>query len=291
MDTQWIINAIADASIYLLVAVGFGLVYRTVHFFDFSFAALLCVAPYAALGFQSIAGVKVVPAIICGTLATAITAVLLEICFFSRLRFRNASKSTSLLVSLGLFLVIRNLIASIWGDQALLLQQTDAKIGYAVLGGRMTALQMWTVFSAITIAAGVGMLLARSRLGRCIKAVGDDCGLAKVFGISEPWVIGSAYAISAISVSVAGLSLALDVGTTPNLGFRPFLFAVVAVILAGSFSVWRIVIASVLVATVQNFLLWRLGAQWQEGGIFGIFLIILVARSFNKKQLSNLKNS
>lgn len=291
METQWIINAIANASIYLLVAVGFGLVYRTVHFFDFSFAALVCVAPYAALGFQSIAGVNTIPSIICGTLTTAIISVLLEICFFARLRFRNAAKSTSLLVSLGLFLVMRNLIASIWGDQALLLQQTDAKIGYAVLGGRMTALQIWTIFSAIIIAVGVGALLARTRLGRCIKAVGDDCGLAKVFGISEAWVIGGVYAIGAISVSVAGLTLALDVGTTPNLGFRPFLFAVVAVILADSFNVWRIVIASVLVATVQNSLFWLLGAQWQEGGIFGIFLIVLVARSLNKQRFSSLKNN
>lgn len=289
METQWIINAAADASIYLLLAIGFALVLRTVHFFDFSFAALICTAPYAGLAWQNLVGANVGATIFCSTLTTVALALVLDLCAFAPLRARNASQTAPLLVSLGLLLALRNVLAAIWGDEARLLQAQNVVTGLSFLGGRITTLQIWTILAAVLLGTAIGALLKISKLGLCIRAVGDDLGLATSFGVSRPLAIGSVYVIAAITAAVAGLSLALDVGTTPTLGFRPFLFGVVAVILARTFSVLRLVAASVFVAFIQNAILSRIGPQWQEGGIFAIFLVVVVTRSFSKERLGQVE--
>ena len=289
MDTQWVINALAEGSLYLLIGLGFGLVYRTVRFFDFSFAALLCIAPYSFVACERITSGGAVIAGVCCVFTTVVAAGSFETVCFAPLRRQDVSPTTPLLVSLGLFLITQNCVSAIFGDQAILPIRGNPREGLLVLGGRITIPQLCTIVAAGIGAVCVGLLINRTKVGRCIRSVGDDRILAKVVGVSEAKVVFVVMALAAISASAAGLSIAFDVGMTPNVGFRPFLMAVVAVIMAGSFSIGKIATASYFVAAVQHFAGWRLGTQWQEAVIFAVFVAVVVVRSKSNRWKSHLE--
>ena len=281
MNGQWFINSVSDGSIYFLVALGFAFIYRTARFFDFSFAALLAVAPYAVISWREHGGLPAILAALLGVLSTTVIAVLVDLFLFGRLRKHAASNGTMLLVSLGVFLVLRNTLSAIWSDEAIVLGgQSDPT--YPMLGGRITEVQTISIIIAVLAGVGATVTLRTTLLGRWVNAIASDPELAQAVGIPVSRVLGVLYGAAAIATGIAGVLLARDVGLTPNLGFRPFLFAVVAVVLAGSFASLRVAFGCFLVAVVQNYVLWKLGPAWQEGLIFLVFLVVVIARSIRK---------
>jgi len=75
---QLIFNGIVNAAIYSLLAVGFGLVYRSLRFFYIAFGAVYIVASYAVFALANMAGLPLFVSIMLGVLIGAIAGVLMD---------------------------------------------------------------------------------------------------------------------------------------------------------------------------------------------------------------------
>jgi len=127
-------------------------------------------------------------------------------------------------------------------------------------------------------------LINRTDLGRCIRAIGSDRTLAKVVGVQESRTLQIVVMIASLFTSAAGLLIAFDTGVTPRSGFRPFLMAVVVVVLARTFSIAKLATASLSVAALQHIIGWTLGSLWQDSIVFALFVLLVVLRSGNNRQ-------
>jgi ribose transport system permease protein len=138
---------------------------------------------------------------------------------------------SSVPVTLAGFLIIwglANIVAG--GEQA---ASSNYAPGEKLLG---VVLSIFTFASLLVIGVTIviHLLLAYTRLGRDLRAVGGDRRASAISGIRVPWVIVGTFAAAGLIAALGGALEALSYSTAnPNVSFNPLVVAVIAAIIGG----------------------------------------------------------
>lgn len=116
MLTQLVSNLIIAFSSILLFAIGFSIIYRIVKFFHFAHAVMITSGAYFAFLFIQIWGWSFYIAIPTAIILSLLLGVAIEFFIYKPLRKRGSSAIVLLLASLGIYIVLQNLISLFFGD-------------------------------------------------------------------------------------------------------------------------------------------------------------------------------
>lgn len=275
---QLVANAVIAAGAYVLSGVGFAVIYRTTRFFHFAHAAVISVAAYLGYACISKLGMHVITTSVVCIVSSTVLGCAVDFAVYRPLRARQAGPLVLLLASLGVYVAMHNCLALFFGDDLKSVRISEVREGFMVAGARLTAIQMAMLVTAFTAVLGLSLFLARTRLGRRLRAVASDAALAEATGVPVNQSILLAFAVGSALGGCGGLLLALDNGVTPNMGLNSLLMGVVAVIVGGTKRAAGIAFGALLVAVTQQFAAWHLGAQWQDCAAFMVLVAFLLIR-------------
>ncbi|NHQ59668.1 branched-chain amino acid ABC transporter permease [Chlorobium sp. BLA1] len=278
MLVQVFLNGLVAASIYALVALGFGLVLRVCRFYHFAHAAVFVWGAYFVFLLKVQLKLPLLFGIVIGVLLATILGCLMEIMIYRSLRRRHSSSLVVLIASLGIYVVLQNIISMAFGDGAKVIQQRSFEEGMDLFGARITHIRMLSVGLSVLLLIGVAALLKWSKVGRAMRAVGSDPTLASISGIDSESIVLFTFALASALAGVAGILVALDVDMTPTMGLQALMMGLVVVIIGGIKSIPGIAFAALILGLVQNFAAWHIGSQWQDAIAFIILLAILLVR-------------
>lgn len=273
-------NIIVSASAILLVALGFSLIYTTTRFFHFAHGAVYASGAYLAFLLVSRAHLPLAYAILPAVILTALLGCAMEWAIYRPLRRKGTSAIILLISSLGMYVVVQNLISMVFGDDTKTIRTGAVREGIAVLGARITTIQIVTFCVALVLLAGTLALVKRTKIGKQIRAVASDHTLAGISGIDSDRVVLCTFAIGSALAGVAGILVALDVDMTPTMGMNALLMAVVAVVIGGIGSIPGLALSALLLSTIQQMGAWVLGSQWQDPLALFLLLLFLVIRPY-----------
>jgi len=130
---------------------------------------------------------------------------------------------------------------------------------------------------AVVLLGGLHFFLARTPIGRAIRAVAEDADTAELVGINSRAVYGLAAGIAVATVGVAGALLAMRATFDPYSGPMQLIFAFEAVVIGGIGSLWGTLAGGIVLGIAQN-----ICAQFHpQGFLLGghlVFLAILGGR-------------
>ncbi len=275
---QLVINIVYSACTIFLVAISFSLIFSTVRFFHFAHAAIITFAAYASYALSAGASAPLPISIVIGLLASSGLGLCLERVVYRPMRNSGASLLILLLASLGLYIVLQNTIALLFGNDTKMIRGPDIAPTVSIFGARLTDVQIAAIATAVAILLAKLYLVDKSRVGLSLRAVAADPELANVSGIKFDWAMGVAFLLGSFLAGVAGVFRALDVGMTPTMGLPMLLLGVVAVVLGGVGKTLGVAIASVLLAFFQQLASWKLGTHWEEAAAFLLLLAFLLWR-------------
>ena len=278
MFWQLIANGLIAGSIYILVALGFSIVYRTVLFIHFAHGVIFTTGAYCTFLFLQWFGMPLWVSIVLGILGGAGLGCLIEIGVYRPLRKRGSSGLVLLLASLGMYILLQNVISMIFGDQTRSIRTSDVQEGLLVLGARITPIQIITIGTSVTLILALSAFLKMTKIGKAMRAVANDPELANLSGIHSNRVILWAFAIGSALAGLAGILVALDVDMTPTMGMNALMMGVVAVIIGGVRSIPGIALGALLLATAQHLGAWYIGSAWQEAIAFVVLVAFLLFR-------------
>jgi branched-chain amino acid transport system permease protein len=179
-----------------------------------------------------------------------------------------------MVASLGLFLVIENVIALMFGDQALrfpIARARAVRITIAMLTptqiGAMIAVATFTALSAAVL---------KTRMGVGLRAVAADAELATTSGIDRKKIDMVATVMATLPAAVAGILWAYDNDLNITMGFRLLLFGLTASVVGGSRWGTSALVGGLTVGVVQYTSIWRIGTEWQDSIVFGLLVIGLI---------------
>src|SRR3989339_836026 len=276
MYNQIIVNTLFSATIFLNVAVGFILIYKISRFFHFAHAVIITSGAYFAFLFFKILGWSYYTAIPIAIIAACLIGCMTEWIIYKPLRKKDSSAIVLLLASLGIYIVLQNLISLFFGDETKFIRTWEVREGIEIAGAYVTPVQIVIIATSIAIVILVSGYLMLAKTGKAMRAVASDSELSKLSGIKSDRIILISFAIGSALAGIAGILVALDVDMTPTMGMNMLLMGVVAMIIGGVGSIWGIVLGSLLLATAQNLAVWYISSQWMDAEPFGILLLFLL---------------
>lgn len=285
--TQIVLNVTLSTVIYLLISVSFILPYKCLYFFHVAHALSLTLATYMVYTVSVLWGVSLWLAV-----PLAIAVVILLMLGISQWVYRPLKRQgleswQMMIASLGLYVVLQNVISMIWGDSTLSFRTWEIKVGHEFMGAYITDVQIITIVSSVILLLLSHLFMQRTHIGRQIKAVASNPELSSVLGISETKAIAWSVGIGTGLAACTGILIAADIDMTPTMGFNWLLYGVVAMIIGGMGRMRYLLLGALLLATAQHLSAYYIDSKWMNATAYVILIVFLYFRpyGFSGKQL------
>jgi branched-chain amino acid transport system permease protein len=190
---------------------------------------------------------------------------------------KAASNGIHLISSLGIYIIVVQAIAIIWGNDTKVLRQgIDSTINFGETTLGLTQIS-GAIISIVALAAFY-LWLYFSNLGLQFRALADNPNELALRGYNIHHIRLIAFGVSGLLASISSLVTAWDVGFDPHGGLVALLVAIVASIIGGRQSFWGAALGGIMLGVVRAQIVWFLSSQWQEALTFLILAIFLLLR-------------
>lgn len=206
------ITGLATAAILAVAASGLVLTYTTTGIFNFAHGAVGMLGAFAywqlrfGWGWSAPLALVVVLGILAPLLGVVVERVVMRGLY-------DAPETARVVVSIGLLAALLGLGLWLWpSDQARPFPRFWGNAHVSVLGVNLTWHDVAAFVTAVGLAAGLRVLLYRSRAGLAMRAAVDDRALAMLNGARPHRSAMLAWAVGCTSAAVAGILVAPSVG-------------------------------------------------------------------------------
>lgn len=275
---QFLSNAVVMGALYGLLGLSFGLIYSTTQILHFAHGGVYVAASYLFFIFYAAADLPLLPAAALAILLAGLVGVLTMRGLYEPLLARRASGLTVMIASLGIFTVIENVIVLLFTNDSRVVAKGGVTEGVRLGPVVVTLLQFAIIVVAIVVLALVYLMLTRSGLGRALRGMSDDSGMAEIVGIDVRRLRYVVFGLGSMVAAVVAVLVALDVGLRPTIGLQAVLIAAIAVIVGGVGPLFAGVIGGFIIGFVQNFGILYVAAKWQNLITFGVLVVMLLFR-------------
>jgi branched-subunit amino acid ABC-type transport system permease component len=280
---QLVANGLVTGSVISIAAVGVSLVYGILRIVNFAHGDYLVFGAYVALAVNVGWDGHIVVAAAAAVAVTALLATGLEFALWRPLRRKGAGLFSLFIAAIGLALVLRHVIFLV-GEARPRRYDVDVFQVYDVAGVRLSQSQLIAIAIAFVAIVLVGLMLARTGLGKAMRALADDRSLAAVAGIDVDRTVVLTWIVAGGLAGIAGLLQALILNAfTPNFGFALLLPIFAAVVLGGIGSAYGALVGGVALGLVMEVSTWSALAGGAPGVYkpvvaFGVLVFVLLLR-------------
>jgi branched-chain amino acid transport system permease protein len=121
--------------------------------------------------------------------------------------------------------------------------------------------------------------IARSRLGKAMRATAQDPDAARLMGINVNTTISMTFLLGGMLAGAAGLiNLLYQTSVWYFQGFTAGLIAFTAAVMGGIGNLKGAVLGGIIIGCIQQLADNRIGAQWTTAVVFGYLVLIMVFR-------------
>ena len=282
---QFLVAGVAVGTLYALVALGFVIIYKATGIINFAQGALALVGAYLTYNAMHTWGLPFYAAVALAVVACGVLGLLIERLILSRMVGQPVF--AVIMITIGLSIVIEQVIIMIWGASNLALADPwgldTRKVGEITVADSDLA----RIVAAAVLLLAFFTFFRFSVLGVAMRATASDQEAALAQGISVRRIVGVTWAVAAAIATIAGVLLASGGrGVEPSLAIIA-LVAFPAVILGGLDSPGGAVIGGVIIGIVEVMtsaysqkLPEFLGANFQRVTPYVVLVLILLIRPY-----------
>lgn len=274
---QLIANGVITGSLFAVLACSFGLVYRSMRLFHIAHAGLFVVAAYVFFIFREWAHWPVWLAMFASVVAASGLGWMVEKWFYGRFFLRAAGSGAVMVASMGLFIVIENAVALIFGNETQVISR-ESTPRHSLGPIALEQIQLVQFLTASMVLVGFSWAARRLRTFKAIWAMGDEPGLVPVLGMPIMRYRSIVFMLSGAMGAVAACLIGWDTGIHPQMGISYLLIAAVAVLVGGTDRYAGWILGGFILALLQSFVTWRVSAIWVDLFTFSILIGVLTFR-------------
>jgi branched-chain amino acid transport system permease protein len=284
---QQLINGLTLGSIYGLIAIGYTMVYGIIGMINFAHGDIFMVGAFLALiAFLLLValGVTAVPLALFLVLLIAMALTALYGWTVERMAYRplrHSFRLAPLISAIGMSIVLQNYVQIVQGARVKPLPPL-IQGGYTLLDRNGFAVGLSNVQIAIVVITLVLMLVfswlvAKTRLGRDMRACEQDLKMASLVGVDIDRTISLTFVIGAALAAVAGIMDLLYYGVIDfYIGFVAGVKAFTAAVLGGIGSLPGAMIGGLLIGLIETFWSAYFSIEYKDVAAFSILVIVLI---------------
>ncbi|MCP6760473.1 MAG: branched-chain amino acid ABC transporter permease [Fischerella sp. CENA71] len=296
---QQFLNGLSIGSVYAIFALGYTLVYSILGIINLAHGAIFTLGAYftyaligGRFGFNGLLANAALPvqlpfalALIVGSILAGLVGVAVERIAFLPLRQQGSDPLLTVVSSLGVAVVIVNLIQYLVGAESYTYPgNTYGNLPPAInFGSQANPIPIRTVQVVIFVVSMVFVailtyFISRTKYGKAMQAIAEDATTASLLGINCDRFIILTFFISSFLAGVAGTLVASSVSIAgPYFGIGFGLRGLAVIVLGGLGSIPGAVLGGLVIGLVEAFVPGEFSG-YKDAVAFGILFIMLLVR-------------
>jgi branched-chain amino acid transport system permease protein len=271
---QVFVNGISLSAIYILVALGFTLLFgimRVVNFAHGEFAMLGAFALYHLIKDMHWPWLVALPVAVVGIAAASMVLEWLVFRWFYQRMFE------SMIGLLGLNMMMMFGAVLIWDVYERNIPATFT--GAFILGDIILPIdRLVVVLIAVAALVGFYIFIRHTRAGLAMRAAAQDVEIAETQGVDTRRTYKVAFFVAILLAALAGALWGQIYAVSPFLGERPLMMAFIVVILGGMGSIPGAALGGVILGFTESFVGTFYGAAASAFLSFGVVILLLIVR-------------
>jgi branched-chain amino acid transport system permease protein len=283
-------DGLSNGAIWALVALGYTLVYGIIELINFAHGEVFMIGSFVSVGLWGSLGLGLATGplglalglfvtLIIAMVASGTLNVMIERVAYRPLR--NAPKLAPLITAVGFSFILQN-VGILWlggspegvNDLIRSQEQITTIAGVEITRGDVLAIGVTAplVFLLTTF-------IARSRIGKAMRATAQDPEAARLMGINVDTTISFTFLMGGLMAGAGGLIYALYQTTVWFFqGFTAGLIAFTAAVMGGIGNLKGAVIGGLIIGCIQQISDNRIGGEWTPAIVFAYLVLIMVFR-------------
>lgn len=246
---QVIINGVTLGTNYILMALGFTLIFGVLRIVNFAHGEFYMLGAFFVLTAIVKFEVNYLLAAILAVLAIGLLGYLTEEVIFRRFRDKELE---GMIIALGLSILLQNLGLVAWGPYDLSIPPVFT--GVLKIGTLFYPMErLMVVFISFLLMAGFYLFLKKTRLGLAIQAIAQDTEIARVQGMRINRLYPLAFAVGTGLAAAAGAVIGPLFQLNPWMGIMPQVKAFIVVILGGIGSIPGAFLGGLILGVAESF--------------------------------------
>jgi len=272
---QVLANGIISGTLFACLAIAFGLVYRNAKIFHIAYGGIFTSACYFLYVFIALLKVPVLLSFFISIICGGILGILIEKAVYLPFYKKKSSSGVFLIASLGVYIILENLIALIFGNETKIILP-GIQPSYSLKGIIFTRIQIYQFLVSALVILIMGISLRKFKVFKTLWAMGDRPELISNLGLPLFKLRLFLFFLSSLILSIPATLISLDVGTDPHQGMHYLLIAAVAVLFGGidSFKGWWI--GGFILGVLQNLVIIKFSARYMDLVTFVILISVLL---------------
>jgi len=273
MWTTVLVSGISMGSFYILIALGFALIFGVTRYFNLAHGELVVLAGYAAYWLWKVYALSFVL-----TFPVAILVLFLICLGLKRLfaRLGEPLELNSIVLSFGMAIVIQNSMLFLFSGNYRLIRMPSLNKGFQFHGLYMSYSQLTLLLLSLIVIFLLYILMYRTYLGKALRATIQHKEAAALSGINVTFMGTLAFCLGAVLIGLAGPLYGCTHYLYPSAGHEVTLLAITITIFAGVGRLSGIILAGWILGLAESFTVVLCGTSWREM-VTAVLLLILLA--------------
>lgn len=260
-----------------LVAIGFTYIFRVTRVFHLAHGGVYIAGAFSCWWVLTQTN-SWVAAIVFAIAVVTILIYSIEKTVYLPLNKKQSNQSISLIASMGLYVVIVNVLALLFGnDNKTIVNSISGTFEFGNI--IFTKVQMIQAIVGILAISAFLFYLRFTKSNLAMRSVSDNETISKAFGINTEKERIRVFIAGSVLACIAAILKTIEVGIDPHAGMAITLTAAVVAILVSRLNVLLIIGFTVVLTLLQNSVEWFLDAQWRDGITFLILLLAILFRT------------
>jgi len=272
---QQVINGLMLGCTYVLVALGYTLIFGLLRMIHMAHGEVLMIGGYVAL---------VIIAYLHGNLflamlgATVITALLGITIYAGSIRYVEKGGHLSPLVStIGVAIVLQEIFTKIFTGEKIAFPQTLVFKNIQVGGLSFNTVQIFIIVLSFAVMFVLYRILKGTMIGKSIRAVSENTETARLLGIRVPWIVIITFALASVLAGIAGVLVGIAYHSIyPLMGIEIGLKGLAIIIIGGMGNVVGAMFSGLLVGLMEVFSVAYISSSYKDAFTFGLMVLILI---------------
>ncbi|MCC7281195.1 MAG: branched-chain amino acid ABC transporter permease LivH [Acetobacteraceae bacterium] len=284
---QQLVNGLTLGMIYGLVATGYTMVYGIIGMINFAHGDIFMVGSFAgliALLGLGMGGITFVPVALMLTLLFAMMVTSLYGFAIERVAYRplrGSFRLAPLISAIGMSIFLQNFVQVTQGARPKPIEpviQGGIVLAHAEgFSAVLSWVQMLIIATTLVVLVVFTLLVARTALGRAMRACEQDLRMASLLGIDTDRTIVLTFVIGAALAAVAGVMYLLYYGVIDfYMGFVAGVKAFTAAVLGGIGSLPGAVLGGLLIGMIETFWSAYFSVQYKDVAAFSVLILVLI---------------
>jgi branched-chain amino acid transport system permease protein len=265
--------------IYALIAMGLSLQYGVARVLNVAHGEFIMLGAMSTYTLYTVLHINPLLSVIISGPIIFVIGFLLHFTFFRYLKIKSASaavfESNSILAAFGLLFIIQSLAKTGWGSNYRSYAYLNTPVNFADTtfgANRLLALGI-----AVVIGIAFYFFLAKTRLGKAIRAAAQDPGAARMMGVNINVVLALCFGFGALLAGIAGTLVSMINQVKADMGMEYTVVAIIVVVLGGMGSIPGSFIGGLILGVIGS-IVTKFEPSLALVAYYAIFMILLIVK-------------